>query len=155
MEIIETVVEVESEDHLTVVVLEVSGDCSEEADSKKLHHQLTADPGRRYFIVDLSNAFVNSRCIGMLIAAVKMLRDTGDADVRLVAPAVKPMHYGDGNPVFEISLAAGRKLLRATNRVIPRIQDASPPFCCGYWPLRSSDTGGSDLVSAALNWNGS
>jgi len=102
MEIIETVVEVESEDHLTVVVLEVSGDCSEEADSKKLHHQLTADPGRRYFIVDLSNAFVNSRCIGMLIAAVKMLRDTGDADVRLVAPAVKPMHYGDGNPVFKI-----------------------------------------------------
>lgn len=108
MEIIETIVEVESEGSdpgdtealLRVVVLEVTGDCSEEDDSNKLYHHLTADPGRSYYLVDLSNAFVNSTCVGMLIKALKRLREAGDADVRFVAPVLKPLYYG-GDPVFK------------------------------------------------------
>jgi anti-anti-sigma regulatory factor len=102
MEIIETVVEVESEALISVVVLEVSGDCSEEAEPRNLYDQLIADPDRKYYIVDLKNALVNSTCLGMLIAAVKRLREAGDGDVRLLAPALKPLYYGHGDPVFKV-----------------------------------------------------
>jgi hypothetical protein len=108
MEIVETVVEVESEGSepgdtealIRVVVLEVSGDCSEEDGSKKLFNHLTADADRRHYIVDLRNAFVDSRCVAMLIRAVRKLREAGEADVRFVAPVLKPLHYGVGDSVF-------------------------------------------------------
>lgn len=110
MEITETVVEVEPDESdpgdtgtlIPVVVLEVSGDCREEADSRKLYDQLTAAPDRKYYIVDLKNALVNSSCLGMLIGAVKTLREAGDADIRLVAPAFKSLPYGHINPVFKV-----------------------------------------------------